>query len=294
MKNTTLLLCLSLLSCLIKAQSFAPIGAKWYYSSAAYGMAPPYAEYYLYEASKDTAVNGTNCRKIEVHEFKYNGTTQQDKPVYVYDNTDTVFYYNDLHDRFFPLYIFNVNTGDTIHYYLLGNWQGTDSLWTVKVDSVTEFISGSDSLRGLWTHPVDEYYNFWAPYYRKIGSTGMMFPYFYNMILESDGPIRCYSDSSFSYNFSGAPCDSRVISSVSELHNNGLYLEPNPVNEFIVVRTEQPINELAVFDLSGRVMLKTMLPADGKINVSFFPPGAYILQAHRQGLRAATQLFIKQ
>lgn len=72
----------------------------------------------------DTVILGVNCKKIEREVFiktRYSDdpdniliSSRPQKDLYVYDNAETVFVYNENFNRFTPLYIFNVNEGDTV------------------------------------------------------------------------------------------------------------------------------------------------------------------------------------
>lgn len=139
MKSIVLFTLIILLSKITIGQTWAPIGAKWHYSASAGGAAPTGSEYYLYESLKDTAVMGQSCKKITVTYFMYlNGDTSYLPPVFAYQSTDTVFYFNSSYSQFFPLYIFNVAAGDTLFYHNPDIQDDpTDTLFRVVVDSTT-------------------------------------------------------------------------------------------------------------------------------------------------------------
>lgn len=95
----------------LKAQSnFAPVGATWYHSGD-WGV-------YKSVVTKDTLYEGKASRKIEQDIFVKWGSLhpylQTTRDLYIYDNGDTVFCYNDRVKEFTPLFVFNVNAGDTI------------------------------------------------------------------------------------------------------------------------------------------------------------------------------------
>lgn len=80
---------------------FAPVGAEWYHDMA-YGV-------FHSVVTGDTVINGISCRHIAVLPMVKNSL--QAPPVgnlstynfYVYDNTDTVFIYNDLFEVYAAL-----------------------------------------------------------------------------------------------------------------------------------------------------------------------------------------------
>src|ERR1700748_3332033 len=105
--------------------AFAPIGAEWWYGGDVFDCASPLlsqpeASFWTdhVKATGDTTINGTFCTILTASRIKSaNGnkdtfTTQ----FYMYDNTDTVFVYNDSMAGFAPLYIFNFHPGDTVVY----------------------------------------------------------------------------------------------------------------------------------------------------------------------------------
>ncbi|MCC6186500.1 MAG: hypothetical protein IT256_05040, partial [Chitinophagaceae bacterium] len=96
------------------AQSdFAPVGATWYHSG--------YEGVYKSVAVKDTLILGINCRQIKQRIFiswpgpVYSMDLASTRDLYIYNNPDTVFCYNNRINEFTPLFIFNVNAGDTIN-----------------------------------------------------------------------------------------------------------------------------------------------------------------------------------
>ena len=221
-------------------QTFAPIGAKWYYSAQASGMAPPNSEYYLYESQLDTVVAGQSCQKISVTYYKYfNGDTAYLPPVFTYQSTDTVYYYNTIYSKYFPLYIFNVLQGDTLVFHSpVIPFPTSDTLWRAVVDSVTSLIISSDTLQRVWTTPLDNY-AFHGSYIEKLGCDFLMLHQNLGLIIEHDGPMRCYSDSIISYNFNTFPCDYRLTTGINEIENySRLSISPNPFSAQTVLQTD--------------------------------------------------------
>ncbi len=139
-----IILCICFLSLLIcyspaKAQNtFAPVGAEWHHTQR-FGT---FHEYVLDEGM----YYGKRCRRIVqkayTDSFHYHiGVRIQDRDtLYVYNNEDTVFVYNQIFSKFTPLYIFNVNAGDTITTPVLeanGSFTNLgDSTFSIVIDSV--------------------------------------------------------------------------------------------------------------------------------------------------------------
>ena len=91
-------------------------GGEWYHQMF-YGA---FHSYY----NGDTVINGIHCRQVErkaivsAYWSVTTGISVRDLPtLYVYNNADTVFVYNQLFDWFTSLYLFNVHPGDSTGVY---------------------------------------------------------------------------------------------------------------------------------------------------------------------------------
>ncbi len=242
MRSLVLITIMITLSQLTKSQTWAPIGAKWYYSASAGGAAPTGSEYYLYESQKDTVVAGQSCKKITVTYFMYlNGDTSFLPPVFSYQSTDTVFYFNTTYSKFFPLYIFNVSEGDTLFYHNPEIQDDpADTLFRVVVDSTSIFTVDGIPLQQVFTTPLDNY-SLGFRYIERIGGTWLMLHQPSAVFPEWDGPLRCYSDSNISHNFFSLPCDFHLTSGIEETENAfGILLFPNPASNLIYLKTTYP------------------------------------------------------
>lgn len=219
---------------------FAPIGAQWHYSASANGLAPTGAEYYHYQSQLDTVVAGHSCKKISVTYYQYSGAVTYPSPVFTYQTGDTVFYYNNIYSKYFPLYIFNVSQGDTLTFHSpVVPFNPADTLWQSIVDSVTSFIVGADTLQRVWTtEPNLNAFSFWGGYIELLGCPFLMLPQPHTIFPEWDGPMRCYSDSSIAYNFTSQPCDYLLTNGINEIENPfGLLVFPNPTTDQINIQT---------------------------------------------------------
>ncbi len=265
-------------------QTFAPIGAKWYYSAQASGMAPQNSEYYLYESQLDTIVGGHNCKKISVTYYKYlNGDTAYLPPVYTYQSADTVYYYNTIFSNYFPLYIFNVVQGDTLRFHR-PDLTVIDTTWRAVVDSVTSLIISTDTLKRVWTTPLDSY-SFHGSYIEKLGCDFLMLPQTLALIIEHDGPMRCYSDSTTSYSFNTLfPCDYRLTTGINESENTfGLSLFPNPVtNKLTITIDNYEPTEIILYDLASRKLLQQTFINSTIINTEQLAKGMYLYEVRNR------------
>lgn len=303
-RQLLLLLSLASLTVFSYGQSFAPLGAKWYYSAQAGGMAPQNSEYYLYESQKDTIVDGQSCKKLTVTYYKYlNGDTASLPPVFVYQSTDTVYYYNTNYSKHFPLYFFNVSQGDTLTFHSPNiPFNPVDTIWKTVVDSVTSLIIDSDTLKRVWTTPLGNY-SFHGSYIEKLGCDFLMLHQALGLILEHDGPMRCYSDSSISHNFNTFPCDYRLTTGTNELTNPfGLSVYPNHHQsqitlEFDFSKTKNAL--ILIKNIFGQSVKKidniTFAKGNNKmeIDVSELSKGLYFVQLQSEN-KIMSKKFVKE
>lgn len=165
-----------------KAQStFAPLGAEWwYYSSDGFGAN---GIYMLLNArvSGDTVLDGTPCRVIEQTTITRTSTdrgtpweplptlwtspdTVARRSLYVYDNVDTVFIYNDLFQKFTPLYVFNVQEQDTVCLPVIPDVFGDaplrenpytgDTSFCIIIDSIRTVVYDTMPLRTIYSRSL--------------------------------------------------------------------------------------------------------------------------------------------
>lgn len=258
MKTILLILILVAAAAISNSQTFAPLGATWHYSASAGGSGPPRSEYYLYQAELDTFVAGHSCMKISVTYYKHSGAVDSLAPVFTYQTGDTVFYYNSIYSKYYPLYIFNVSPGDTLTFHAPNiPYYPDDTLWQSVVDSVTDFIVGTDTLQRVWARELyPSAYSLWGGYIEKLGSPFLMLHQPHSVYPEWDGPMRCYSDSSISYNFSSRPCDYLLTDGINKLEKPfELSLFPNPTTNQLNIKTkfDKPFH-FNIYNSSGQLV----------------------------------------
>lgn len=275
------------ISILLNAQSWAPIGAKWYYSSSAGGLAPTRSEYYLYEVIGEEIYEGKLCKKINITYYKYqNGDTAYLAPLYTYESNDKVYYYNNKFNRFLELYIFSASIGDTILYHTTdtSSWY-SDTTFRIVVDSITEFIVGTDTLEYFHTSPIDDWW-FYGGYIQKIGSKVLMLPSYRVTIPEADGPLRCYQDSSIQVKFSIVPCEYRMTSNVSNtINQRTLKIYPNPANTNLNIEFNDVVTrayDLMIFNSIGQkvISLPGLENQNVEIDTKLFQSGIYFIKIY--------------
>jgi hypothetical protein len=260
------------------AQTFAPIGAKWYYS-AYYGTNPDYT--LLYQSIKDTAIDLQYCREITVTRYNSQNTFSE-TPVFAFQSNDTVYYYNAIYQRFLPLYIYDVAAGDTIVYHAPDiPAVASDTTWKSIVDSVTYIIAGSDTLKYIHTHEPDvNTYSFWGGYAEKLGGTFLMLHQPHYIIPETDGSLLCYVDSTMTFSFYTNGCN---LSPPSGLHTRKNELQfsaaPNPANGFINISTNFSGEcFMSIYNFAGDLLLNTTACKTCQISLQDFSNGIYFMK----------------
>jgi hypothetical protein len=88
----------------IEPVEWAPIGAKWWYNYTM-GVTDPSLVIQTMESAGDTVILNQNCRILKIDLDLYgDGNLISQPKKYIYQNGDTVFYYNDVLERFSVLY----------------------------------------------------------------------------------------------------------------------------------------------------------------------------------------------
>ncbi len=318
---------LSLLFCVLTAitstygqTEFAPIGAEWYYSWDN-GLRPTRLHYAHYRSEKDSIFKGKSCRQIEVENVRYDGVRSK-YWLYTYTSGDTVFHFNWWFDKFTPLFIFNVQAGDTLQFHIPeyraftdsppGGISG-DSIIHVIVEKVDTLIINDIPLRRVWLNRyIDGYADvgIFSPYIERIGSIFNFWPYYLTIqpylrdIPEyRSGAFRCYTDSLISYH-TILPCDTLIPGPVGIIGpDKALYTDllvyPNPSKGNFTIHTKSGYpdqGQINITDLSGRVIHQLLIPKEKQETYEFslkLPAGIYILQ-WEQNNNAYTQKLVIQ
>ncbi len=178
------LCCITVNNFRVNAQEvFGPIGAEWHYYGVYYSFSSGVRMATLYHdvVTGDTVIQGINCRKLEqsaIAKTIFSGSggvlldTQKFRTLYLYNNTDTVFIFNENFDRFTPLYVFNVEEGDTVclpvvpdvfdNSNLLYHPVSGDTSFCFQIDSIRTVYYDSVPLKTLYNHPITDGGGTWS------------------------------------------------------------------------------------------------------------------------------------
>lgn len=277
-----------------RGQEFAPVGAEWYHNMT-YGV--------FHEVSaRDTIVDNIPCRNIG--QVAVTGWTwyalglrvHSLHNIFIYNNADTVFVYNEFFKKFTPLYIFNVHDGDTVTLpaYPGTYWQSvTDSSFMFVVDSVRMVQYDTAILKTVYTRslsiPGKAEFTWEGAYAQRIGSlkTGIM-PFCRTCIFLMDDNIqypdalRCYHDANLSVKLVPDDCAKNIVEHVSGIQSHILSIYPNPVQDRLYVEyPDGNTEQLRIIDLQGRVIQSQQIdPAKQKttMDLSLVHEGIYLLE----------------
>ena len=208
MKQTIILTTILLtFSFSLLGQEFGTIGTQWHYSEHAGGACPGNCEYLHHESVMDTIISGQLTHKITQTYYKHTGDTVNFDPIYLYEQSDTVFMWSFSKSKFLTTYIFNGNIGDTLILDAPDTLSWTDTTYRLVIDTIINLTIDGVPLKKYRTIALDDY-TFWNGGYfmDKIGGLDWFFPRA-AIFPEAGGPIRCYSDAQIDTSFQSVACD---------------------------------------------------------------------------------------
>ena len=274
----------------ISAQTeWAPVGAKWYYSTPY--LIPPYDnnDCTLFESIGDTIISGKNCRIIEVKNCRGQQIISRE---FFYQKNDSLYYFNN--NDFFLLYDFSAAIGDTVvvhdeKFFPTLGYLFNDSIESFKykiLNTDTINIGGTWSRRqqinqlqsGDWMLGIGQEEESWI--IEKLGSYFYFFGRFgYFTFEESFGLLRCYSDSLLEYQNPewNEVCD--YISNAPDINVGKLIrFYPNPANDKVFIELMERKGVLTIYNLNGQLVYSKNLDLGiNAISIGFIWPGIYFL-----------------
>jgi len=276
MKKEILLSIIFALSTILTfGQTFGTIGTQWYYSEHAGGMCPGNCEYLHLESVLDTVIEGKTTHKITQTYYRQTGDTLQLDPIYLFEQSDTIFMWSFSKSRFLTTYIFNSNVGDTLTLDAPDTLAWTDTTYRFVIDTIIDEIIDGIPLKKYGTIALDDYQFYNDGYFMdRIGGLDWFFPRA-AIIPEAGGPIRCYSDAQIDTSFQSIACDYILYSSIYEQSfDDKIEIFPNPTTNLLTIKSEQPINKIELYDMTGKLIKTTQ-----ELNIDFsdLPNGQYIL-----------------
>ncbi|RYD22774.1 MAG: T9SS type A sorting domain-containing protein [Verrucomicrobiaceae bacterium] len=303
--------------------TFAPIGAEWWYAASmrSYEYWDNFAEVWADQmvSVKDTVIAGQSCRKLTATRHQkdknhpYTAYVTAQSSFFIYNNQDTVFAFSAALSNFVPLYIFNVQPGDTVCLRSpLG--QAANSPFCVVIDSVVTEIYDTTHLRSYYHHNVsgsnigfgssytmpDDSKLRLGKYTDKVGGNwpgcGSFFPGgyidnadYYKSTGLPTGSLRCYHDAVTAIKMSAVTCDSVQNSylGVDKPYrtNEAGYIFPNPTSETFTLMLPKSFpkeSTVILFNISGQKVHEIIVPAKQSecaiVMPAELPSGLYVLK----------------
>ena len=301
MKPVLTIIIALLCSCLSPATAqttFAPAGADWYHHMN-------YGAFHCYN-SGTTTILGKDCSTIKqlaltADPWKSMGLVVSNlATLNTYTSGDTVFVYNPVYSKFTPLYVFNVNEGDTVclpHFYSNAGGPATDTTFCFRIDSVRmklydtawlktiythsyEYISMSSSDSVICSYGINEY----GAYAERIGGIiSGIYPHCLTCpvpLSESyqlPGGVRCYNDPSYAIKLVSGICG--IPPTALEDVTTGQQVTVYPIPADASLNINAPAGSSAVLmTMDGRpVYSSNSTGSNIVIATASLPPGNYLL-----------------
>ena len=294
MKNLVLIFFFSIAFKSLYAQTniFAPVGAKWWYSTQDFFP----AEYPLtIDVYSDTLIEGKICSILTFSPNPNN--VNDDRNIYLYQEEDIIYQYFINEAKFFKLYDFSLEAGQGYWCNVLDFDETLDSLF-IEIESVeTIEINGHDLKKQIINS--NGHYDWFGDNIETIGNTQMIIPV--NGLMESfQGPLRCYEDIDFGLYSTGETitCD-EILSGIMETEDFNFEMYPNPAtNELIIEFLSKSAiagYDVSIFDLTGKLLQENKLNSDNtnSINIKNLPSGLLLIKIKEDGSVVKFQKIIK-
>ena len=287
------------LSSSLFSQSFGEIGTQWFYSENAEGFCEGNCEYVHLESTQDTIINGKTTHKIEQTYYKFTGDIVQYEPIFMYEESDTVFMWAPSSSQFLTTYIFNGAIGDTL---ILDspeeneNQQGENEdeydEYRLVIDTIIDIEINGIELKKYGTTALDDYQFYFGGYFMdRIGGLDWFLPRSL-IIPEAGGPIRCYSDAQIDSSFQDVACDFLQLVNIDEQARKiEIEIYPNPASSMITLQTKGAIEKTNMYDFNGELVYST---AENEFDISKFKNGIYILEIRMKDGKTFEKKIIKE
>jgi len=298
---------MTLIFCVLLTNGFSQVwidsDAKWtfdYFNVTETGT-------WRWEYTHDTIIQGHQSQVIKTTKYRYGGpgtSIINYGNTYTYTSNDSVFNFKD--DKFFLLYNFGAQIGDTWIVAIDTIFNACQDTAIVQVvDTGSIIINGleyititletiSESLYALNGLCVEKFGILPTTY--ENSNFGFLPGYQYCQ----GGPIidydlltfRCYEDSSFpTYNPTNKDCD--TLTSTSELVIENFRIYPNPSNSTLHIDSPNNIiSNIEILDLNCRIIDKQQYKDN--VDISKLKNGIYFVKIITEDKKEAMRKFIKQ
>jgi len=265
MKNILILILLSSASLCLSQSEWASVGTVWHYGVLESPGNGTYEGYYKFESIKDTIIQTKVCSVIKKTNTESTGNIKEMGFEYTYFENGIV--YQLIKNKFYPLYNFNAQVGDTWTTHLPADIKGypypEDSLITIHVDSIKSISNSGILLKEQYVSSLSSKHGYidWTfknPIIEKIGANYMFIGEW--GLWDIDIPyLRCYKDTKIDYQANNTKeCESKT-NSVNAPNANGFRIFPNPASNFIQLDIEystESTHVINIYNIVGECVLK--------------------------------------
>lgn len=265
-------------------QIFAPIGAKWHYSSPCSGNSPD-CGYYLFEVIKDTMLLGKSATVLN---YSINGQLVEEAKQILYSDNGRVYYW--MNDDFQLLYDYNAHAGDTLtlkmgpSYFTGGD---TFGFYKIVIDSVIYTNVSGLNLKKFFNHSLYDItfegaaWRYFGPVMERVGDLGFLFGHsVFFPTIDHFGWIRCYEDNDVYYNPNSVQCDF-ILGIWENTQIEKVYVYPNPTRSVLHLQSEEEVEfknkSYKIYDMFGNRHAFGILQQTS-LDVSYLPDGLYVLE----------------
>jgi len=322
MKNILFISILSLISLNIYGQVWIDSGAVWHYDYSNIG----YGGFYKYEYTKDTVIENQNCQIIAGTNYMFTYNQNNELVLigqselgnhYTFVSGDTVFYWNENENKFFTLFDFGAQIGDSWvistdpNNYVVdpNNDNDTSRIEVINTGTVT---INSNMYRFIKIKPTyGSTYGMEGTFVERFGNIDStlapfqsLFPSFYdysgNIMAEWNMyNFKCFQDTSFSlYNSTNKDCEYYLtILGTKEEELNNIEYFPNPTEgKFTINNRNNEIITIILYDNIGKLLNTFEVAPMTKIeiNISKYRKGLYFMKVDNGIIKSETIKIIKQ
>ena len=271
------------------SQTFAPVGAEWYYTEII-PFAP--SKHVRHEVLKDTLYEGEQCKKIS-------------GGIYVYEKDSIVYYWEKDIDDFQILFNFKAKTGYEWVVKIFSPVKDEIVNVYYKVQSTEKIIINGTELKKL--HLIYGYdkeegainYKYPSEILTVIGSMDYLLHYHSESELVADVPfvsgLRCYNDNNFGLYKTEhtSSCEVTGLEAENDLTNVKVF--PNPVaNQLNIAFKNLEATEVKVSDMYGNVIDSKYASGSVSFDFSDYKPGLYVILIKDEGGLVARRKVFKQ
>ncbi|MFQ5446165.1 MAG: T9SS type A sorting domain-containing protein [Saprospiraceae bacterium] len=306
MKKSLPLIAVTLLfsTSLIAQIEWAPVGAKYYYTTWRSDFIHYIIEVTEVEVVGDTLIQGQSCRIFKQNSgvVWWNGPCEGNQ--FMYGENGRVYFYNSANQSFDLLYDFTKEPGESWEVPLCEQLCYEPDTLTVTVDSVTFTEINGIQVKTQYVTYTSGPFTRYDTIYNGIGSATQMYLVKEKCTTADQGitNLRCYQSPVLGvFNFLGEACDEITATGEVDAATIRIDVFPNPVSGYLNFQLEGvPVLKKAVFrimDVYGKTLrtLESTTPqATQSVPVRDWPPGVYFLQYLEEGVVRVSEKFVKQ